>query len=447
MRKSKRGHSGGKQMGNERKRKFLSLLGLVALAAFVVMLIFPSGKSDVGKHGKSVSGNPTEAVDVEAAVIYLDNSASMEGYVHGNDYMDALADLMSIYPKTKVRCTNDSLEITTASELVDKLTRNQINYKGQSLLNKDLEKIVAQVSAKGCKKIAFFVTDGIMSGSDADISQSKKAGHKYNIDHKQDLMNDISKVFRAKNIGAVVYRMRSRFSGQYYCYDNSHRHINAMRSYYVIALGVPGVVADFKQKLIERQKQPIFKFRQEQELDFIESIPMSQNMSVTGGDANRGAVTLAIDSDMITVDVQKVKKAAKHGEPVLNFMINEETFKNYQLKAEELASHLKVSVDGTSRKIEARWDSTRKCISFQVQLNSLSMPSSGNKVRVYIPYFTPSWINSPMVTNDNDSYIINGMPDESTFLFAYFINGIKNNGILKETGFSIYDKTIVLKRK
>lgn len=444
MRKVRRGANRRPQEVDGKLKKYLPLLGLVALAVVIAIIMLP--KPDSPEPDPDNTGWPTKAENVAEAVIYLDNSASMEGYTHGSEYIDALADLMSIYPKTKVRSADDSIEIDAAGELVDNLTGNKIHYKGQSLLNQDLKKIVGQVAGPKNKKIAFFVTDGIMSGADAGINRSKALGHKYNIDHKQSFKTDISEVFRGKGIGAAVYRMESQFNGVYYCYDNSNKPINARRSYYVIALGCPGVVADFKQRLAKHQQQPIFKFRPVNELDFIEKAPMSQSMTITGGTANRGAVSLPVESGSVFVDVQKVKKAASASEPVLNLMIGEDAFRNYHIDARELASRLKVSIDGTDNpSIKAAVDSTRKSIVLQISLSTLSFPSGGNKVRVYIPYFTPSWIN--LITNEDDGYMITGIPDNSTFLFAYFINGIKNNGILEENGFCIYDKTITLKRK
>lgn len=447
MKKNRRQSPHSRSGGNDSKlKKFGPLFGLVLLAIVIAMLLWPKSEI-VSPQPEGYDGFPTKTVEATEAIIYLDNSKSMIGYAHGSEFIDAMADLMSIYSNTTACCINDSIKITSANELTDKLTRNLIKYKGASLLSEDLKSIVGQI---GSKKIAFFVTDGIMSGSDADIRQSKQMGHRYNIDHKQDLMNDISAVFRGKDgIGAAIYRMKSQFRGQYFCYDNSHDSINAVRAYYVIALGQAGVVADFKQKLVEKQKQKIFKFRQEDEIDFIEKKAMSQNLSLTAGEKDRGSVTLSIgcdsiEGDIVYIDVQKIKSSAKSG-AFINFMISKDAFKNYSLSCHELAENLRVSIDGTEQKIKAEEDSLRKTVSFQLNMYNLSLPSGGNKVRIRIPYFTPAWIDE--VSNEDDSFMIAREPDESTFLFSYFINGIKNNGILKDNGFCIYDKTVTIKRK
>ena len=217
----------------------------------------------------------TKGAEPQLATIFLDNSASMQGYAKGIQYLDALADLMSIYPNTEARLmSNSAMVIKKGSDLISKLANDDINYVGQSLLNSDLEYIVSDIE-KAYKmkktKIAFFVTDGIMCGPDSEIRKDSN----YNINHRQDLTNSISDVFKGKGLGVSVYRLVSDFKGVYYCYDNSHKPINALRSFYIIAIGKPEVVSDFKETLIKRQKQSIFKLRPQNEIHFIESKPKS----------------------------------------------------------------------------------------------------------------------------------------------------------------------------
>lgn len=423
-----------------RYKKFLPLGGLLFLAIAVGILLWPKRETQSAKY-EVVS--PTKPTEPKKATIYLDNSASMEGYAHGGEYIDALADLMSIYPGTKARFTNDTMVVSSANELTNLLTRNQIHYKGQSLLNKDLKSIVNQLTDSN--EIAFFVTDGILSGSDADIKAAKALGHNYNIDHKQDLMNNISKVFKDKKKGVALFRMLSKFHGEYYCYDNSHKNISTLRSYYIIALGEPSVLSDFKHKLSERQQQSIFKLRPVNEIDFIEPNALKNcNLFITAGEVNRGAVTLPIQGGTVSVDVQKISKSVHKKSPVYNFMIGDSVFSNYSLPMKDLANNLVVSIDGTKQKVKASVDSTRNSIVFHLYTDCLSLPS---KIRIYIPYLTPAWIDRPEVSNEDDSFMINGISDTSTFLFSYLINGIKNNGVLPNDFINIYDTTVTFKHK
>ena len=382
----------------------------------------------------------TKGTEPQLATIYLDNSASMQGYVKGIQYLDALADLMSIYPNTEARLmSNSAMVIKKGSELISKLANNDINYVGQSLLNNDLEYIVRDIEkANKMKKtkIAFFVTDGIMCGPDSEIRKDSN----YNINHRQDLTNSISNVFKGKRLGVSVYRLVSDFRGVYYCYDNSHEPIDALRSFYIIAIGKPEVVSDFKENLIKRQKQSIFKLRPQNEIHFIESKPINQYLSINAG--KDGNVVLSIDeNNTVVYDRSKIKS-----DKDINFQISFDAFKNYKYSGIDLAKNVQVKIDGTEYKTEAIADSLRNAIIVKVDKNRLKGTSDGSKVHITIPYFTPAWITSSIVSNDNDLRFIQGLADESTFFFNYFINGIMN-GVLSSTDFNIYDRELLLKRK
>ena len=382
----------------------------------------------------------TKGTEPQLATIYLDNSASMQGYVKGIQYLDALADLMSIYPNTEARLmSNSAMVIKKGSELISKLANNDINYVGQSLLNNDLEYIVSDIEkANKMKKtkIAFFVTDGIMCGPDSEIRKDSN----YNINHRQDLTNSISDVFKGKELGVSVYRLVSDFKGVYYCYDNSHKSIDALRSFYIIAIGKPKVVADFKENLIKRQKQSIFKLRPQNEIHFIESKPINQYLSINAG--TDGNVVLSIDkNNTVVYDRSKIKS-----DKDINFQISFDAFKNYKYSGIDLAKNVQVKIDGTEYKTEAIADSLRNALIVKVDKNRLKGTSDGSKVHITIPYFTPAWITSTIVSNDNDLRFIQGLADESTFFFNYFINGIMN-GVLSSTDFNIYDRELLLKRK
>lgn len=382
----------------------------------------------------------TKGTEPQLATIYLDNSASMQGYVKGIQYLDALADLMSIYPNTEARLmSNSAMVIKKGSELISKLANNDINYVGQSLLNNDLEYIVSDIEkANKMKKtkIAFFVTDGIMCGPDLEIRKDSN----YNINHRQDLTNSISDVFKGKELGVSVYRLVSDFKGVYYCYDNSHKPIDALRSFYIIAIGKPKVVADFKENLIKRQKQSIFKLRPQNEIHFIESKPINQYLSINAG--KDGNVVLSIDkNNTVVYDRSKIKS-----DKDINFQISFDAFKNYKYSGIDLAKNVQVKIDGTEYKTEAIADSLRNALIVKVEHNRLKGTSDGSKVHITIPYFTPAWITSSIVSNDNDLRFIQGLADKSTFFFNYFINGIMN-GVLSSTDFNIYDRELLLKRK
>ena len=86
----------------------LLIVGILAICVYVI----PWKK--IG--GTTPPPSPTEVyftkgTEPQLVTIYLDNSASMQGYVKGIQYLDALADLMSIYPNTEARLMSNPAKV------------------------------------------------------------------------------------------------------------------------------------------------------------------------------------------------------------------------------------------------------------------------------------------------------------------------------------------------
>lgn len=118
---------GGSGKGAAAKLLPLKVLAVCAIGVVAYFICKPDVPDRPIKDSVAVAEPPTATVSPEFATIYLDNSVSMQGYVHGRQYLDALADLMSVYPRTEARCVGDSGEvIKTGSELIGKLTNKVV---------------------------------------------------------------------------------------------------------------------------------------------------------------------------------------------------------------------------------------------------------------------------------------------------------------------------------
>lgn len=422
--------------GSSKKSGFIKFIPLIVLVvAIVAVVVFAAKPKSSGKTGPQEKINPIQPAAPKTATIYIDNSASMKGYAKANSYIAALSDLVSLYPGTDVRFTsNDTLHITSGSELVNKLTNGTLPYTGQSLLNEDLKKIVESVGKDN--KIAFFVTDGIMCGPDSEVKRDPN----YNIHHASELKNQIRDAFKDKGVGVSVYRLISEFNGEYYCMDNDHKVINSPRSFFIIAIGAPSAVADFKGQIAQKQQNPLFKINPTNEIDFIEPRTINQGITVYGG--GNGTTVLELDDKSnASYEWSKVNNA-----PVI-FNISIDDFKNYSLSPKELASKTEILINDVKYKTGATFDSLRNSIRAEVEWNRVSNSSAGTKVEIRIPYFDAPWINSQAISNEDDKFMINGLPNPSTFLFNYFIGGIKEGMLTDPNNFFIFDRTVTLKQK
>ncbi len=416
------------------------------LAGYLVFNLVPTSSSTPSLP-RVVSVLPATSVAPKSATIFIDDSRSMLGYVKGSgDFNYVLADLMNVYPNvTKAQALNDTEIISQSKDLTTRLLSGKMTNGGESLLNEGLKKIVSLVSGKD--RIAFFVTDAIMSGSTSDINQNPR----YNIDQKQNLMHDISNVFLGKNLAVSVYRLMSDFNGPYYCFDNEFRNIHTQRAYYVLAIGSPGVVVHFKQQLDERKKDKLFKFKPINEIHFIDNQPINKRPYVYGGDVN--PFTLPIDSQyhLVSFDSKKVDNASSNKLfGVFKVSVPLDAFSNYSLSPKELIKQMKVYANGTPYTTNLTLDSLTHSISFKVDRQVLPTKTDNGTLRIVVPYFTPEWIDNPGISiNGDDHYMLNpAEADASTFLFSYFIQGIKNGVVPQNQGsLYIYDSTLYFMEK
>lgn len=100
--------------------------------------------------------------------------------------------------------------------------------------------------------ISFLLTDGILSGSDADIRNSPDSS--YNKNMSQTMSENLSHLFSSPkdSLCVLIVRYKAKFRGYYSCYNNSYKILdNKDRPFFIIALGKWKYVKYVEQKLIE----------------------------------------------------------------------------------------------------------------------------------------------------------------------------------------------------
>lgn len=100
--------------------------------------------------------------------------------------------------------------------------------------------------------ISFLLTDGILSGSDADVRNSPDRS--YNKIMRQTMSENLSHLFSSPkdSLCVLIVRYKAKFRGYYSCYNNSSDSLdNKDRPFFIIALGKWKYVKYVEQKLIE----------------------------------------------------------------------------------------------------------------------------------------------------------------------------------------------------
>ena len=401
----------------------------------VYELFFKEGQGPVVETFLYGPTEPTKR-DIKAT-IYFDNSTSMKGYANANQnvYLDVLSDLRSFYPNTDAMIGGKQIR---GKDLIDRIRFHQIDYSNESLLYLDLGVIASQVqkdledSLKKTLPLNFYLTDGIMSGSDKMISLDRE----YNKIHAHDLQNQIRDVLKDKeSVGISVYQFESSFVGTYWAYDNENHPINTMRYFYVIAVGSRPALSNFKQKvdsINSSVNETYSKFTPIAQWHAIENHVINTDLLV----GPQGAVNF--NGSEFTY---KPKVLNNQG-GCISFNLDSKVFRNYYIEDMEiLASKSMVEIDGRHvQDINVNWDKKAHALTFRIPITRLAKE---NTVCLTIPRLRHEWISQS--STPDDKYMFN-TPDTKTFLFDKFLQGLQS-GVSGASSQNIYKREIILKQE
>lgn len=441
MRAGKNGNTGGRNSGRVRKKDGFSVKSLIVPAVVLALCgggyaawktIFggPSPLTTCAKCGNPQQQCvcPTPVSDPKNVAVYIDNSASMAGYIVGkNDFIDALATLSKgVYPKAiKTVSLVDGKPVTDSETFISDLQKGIIKFASSSLLHKDLANIIKNLKDGD---LALYVTDGIMSGESTDIAKKND----WSKVHHADLQERVSNAFKGTKYGASIYQQMSNYCGTYYCYDNQPvTDVKAARPFYVIAIGSPAVLKNFKDEVEAKKKDPSFYFKPCNAFHLIEKLPLAEGFSFEQSGAFRP------DGDSYSY-----QPSAVQGGSIVCRIDQAKVFKYQSLPdstAAGTAARFEVMLDG-KQKVPVTYDKGTNLFKFSLDVSVLGPES---KVSIALPYKVPEWIEASSC--DDDKYMAGAMRDARTFLFNEFVWGIKNG--LAPNVPNLYSKEITLKQK
>lgn len=214
-------------------------------------------------HSKGIDGTAKALESVSNVgfyrfAVYMESSASMKGYSapNGNPYftasvlslfnaMPANADLSIAYVGAGVR---DDAQITLVpkKQYESQLTSGNVVIGTSSPLDKILETIIDSTSVE---TISCLITDGILSGSNAEISANREFTKTY-LPLLEDRIRNAVRKASEKGLGFTIYRLVSTFNGTYYDYKNAHHRLQGVtRPYFVIVIGHPANLEIFNTSI------------------------------------------------------------------------------------------------------------------------------------------------------------------------------------------------------
>ncbi len=215
---------------------FFSICALLLVSCGNAKISWPSSKTE----------------DLEKCVVnlYVENSGSMDGYMHdGFEFKDAVfgyitgvnryvKDTRFFYINSKVVPNNIPLENLSGSFSVD-----AFRAAGGDRSSTDLASMLKMVlERQDNKTVSVFVSDCI-------LSLPKGAASNYFVNNQISIEAIVSKKLKKqKDLTFVVYRLMSRFYGKFYNSKGSS-DIDARRPYYVVLAGPRNLVSQLVRKV------------------------------------------------------------------------------------------------------------------------------------------------------------------------------------------------------
>lgn len=440
--RTNRGKTVGKKRIKDSKPNiavFVAPLLILLLVGWGVYELFIKDSSDKSDAETILYGPINPAEGNIRATIYFDNSVSMKGYANANAnqniYLDVLSDLRGFYSNTNAIIGG---EYILGNELIDRIRLHRINFSAESLLYHDLDIIASQAqkeledSLRKTLPLNFYLTDGIMSGSDEQIHKDPE----YNKIHAQDLQNQIRQVLADKeSIGISVYQFESSFVGDYWSYDNEHHSLNNLRYFYVIAVGSRPALSNFKQKVdsINSDRNGTYsKFIPIAQWHAIDNHVINTNLLV----GPHGAVIF--NGSEFTYKPKVINNQGGY----ISFNLDSKVFRNYYIEnMDVLASKSIVEIDGRQAKdVHVIWDENAHAFTFKIPVAILAKE---NTICLTIPRLRNEWIYQSSTSDDKYMF---SMPDSKTFLFDKFMQGIQS-GVSGASDPNIYKTIIKLKQE
>jgi len=234
------------------------------LIFFCVIIFLSSCGNSSRQRGKSAQQNDTDATfhlyspeNKPIINVYLENSASMDGYVKGvTEFEQAIYNYLS---DIKISELTDTLNLfyinsqiipqgSDIADFIEKLEPSTFRAKGGNRGTTDMSNVLKTILENTKENdVAMLITDGIFSPGKGKNAKQYLVNQQIGI---KTAMAQYLKLF--PNTAVVVYQLTSQFDGTYYNREDYPKHINAQRPYYIWVVGNVANIAVLKTLIPEK---------------------------------------------------------------------------------------------------------------------------------------------------------------------------------------------------
>jgi len=328
------------------------------------------------------------AMSPDLVNIFLDTSASMNGYLNhtdNNDFIKVVTSLnISGYGgRDNIDCYFYGNRLSEKKDYVSfslALSRRGVATGSSSKLDDMYAEII---SLSRQNTVSFFVTDAIIAGDDKELQ--RLTPQELNSYYQTSLEN-ITYLIRTakskdKNFAISIYRFIGKFTGTYYKYNNKQSEFmqGQERPFFVFVLGDRKIVNDFREKVKKKNEIPNFQPVQQIHFDGVAD------------------PAFKFESDQIGRE-NKMKDSAKKGKGAVTIKVTLSNFPNYVLDAAYLRNHCTAGITGYGTIVPASIRNSNFTLEFPD--NALQ---SQNEITVRMEMnHLPDWCSEFSTDNDTD---------------------------------------------
>lgn len=371
------------------------------------------------------------------STLLFDASGSMLGYLNSSGdsrFIGVISYFENISRNTVVRLYGEKEGNPIENTEFDRMLNNRdIKWSNESDLRVMVQSMIDHIDRGD--EICILLTDGILSGSNADIKNSPERS--YNIRMRQKMSEDISSILSIKEgmYCALIARYKAKFNGKYSCYNNDgKRLINEDRPFFVIILGKWGCIKYIEQKLNEAKTNN----------DGINITTPYEDIVMIGDTCSYQKIKLSAAEGLNPKKGMLVIKKEFRSKSIA-LSADLETLPNYMQTDDYMNSNIELYVQ-RGQKAEKPLNKNY----FKVSVNNvngggkklhLSINSSqliDTNLTLRLKYALPNWIEEKSDDNDID-IATNSEKLDKTFNLKYFIAGftaLHNGKYIKEQSLS-----------
>lgn len=363
---------------------------------------------------------PPKPQGIDSIAIYFDNSSSMMGYVSAKVKNDSFRNMINalgndIKPGIPVwvyYCCNKEgakMKLSVPEFHAATLSSKKIPQGDETPLM-DITKRIVSDNRPGL--LSVLVTDGILSGTNGQIREDTF----YNKNHIRTLCSQLRNKLLGKDMAVSVYSFPAEFVGRFYNYTNnklrttpigglSYKYdgkghlllpVGTMRPLYLVAIGSPSVVKDFKRLVESGDVLP----NGYKSAHAIEHLPLTTGLSPRNLNAfhdgvlsfNKKEKTMAL-----TLSIDQIRELFPSGTDV-----------------KTISDKLIIKVNGVE-KANINKEVSDDAIKFEIPLG----PFHEYDLELLIPYQKPEWISQQSTKDDVKNYSNN-----TTFMLDKFVDAL-----------------------